>query len=153
GGFCDTKQRLCLAVALWNDKDPILKERLFGLANREGNHGEDVKEIYYYLDAVPSYGYARMLYKYPQAEYPYARLVEENARRGKQHREFELIDTGLFDEDRYFDVDIEYAKADAEDILMRLTATNRGPEQAEIHLLPQVWFRNPWSWSANGRKP
>src|SRR5215470_10756187 len=108
GGFCDAKQRLCLAVALWNGKDPMLKERLFGLSNRQGNHGEDVKELYYYLDAVPTYSYARMLYKYPQVEYPYERLVQENARRSKQEPEFELIDTGIFDDDRYFDVEIEY---------------------------------------------
>ncbi|HLN09819.1 MAG TPA: glucosidase [Xanthobacteraceae bacterium] len=153
GGFCDSKQRLCAAVALWNGKDPILKERLFGLGNRQGNHGEDVKELYYYLDAVPTYSYARMLYKYPQAEYPYALLVRENARRGRHEREFEIIDTGIFDADRYFDVDIEYAKADAEDILMRVTVTNRGPDPAEIHVLPQVWFRNTWSWSADSRRP
>ena len=153
GGFCDAKQRLCIAVALWNGKDPILKERMFGLSNRQGNHGEDVKELYYYLDAVPTYSYARMLYKYPQAEYPYDRLVQENARRGKQEPEFEIIDTGIFDDDRYFDVDIEYAKAGAEDILLRLTIHNRGPEEATIHVLPQVWFRNSWSWFATGRKP
>ena len=153
GGFCDAKQRLCLAVALWNGKDPILKERMFGLDNRQGNHGEDVKELYYYLDATPTYSYARMLYKYPQAEFPYGRLVQENARRGKQQPEFELIDTGIFDDDRYFDVDIEYAKADAEDILLRLTISNRGPEDAAVHVLPQVWFRNTWSWFVDGRKP
>lgn len=153
GGFCDTKQRLCIAVALWNGKDPILKERMFGLSNRQGNHGEDVKELYYYLDAVPTYSYARMLYKYPQAEYPYAGLVQENARRSRQQPEFEIIDTGIFDTDRYFDIDIEYAKAGAEDILMRLTISNRGPEEATIHLLPQIWFRNTWSWVANGQKP
>lgn len=153
GGFCDSKQHLCLAVALWNGKDPILKERMFGLSNRQGNHGEDVKELYYYLDAVPTYSYARMLYKYPQAEYPYDRLVQENARRSKQQPEFEIIDTGIFDDDRYFDVDIEYAKADADDILLRLTITNRGPEDARIHALPQVWFRNDWSWYADGVKP
>ena len=153
GGFCDKKQRLCLAVALWNGKDPILKERMFGLSNRQGNHGEDVKELYYYLDAVPTYSYARMLYKYPQAEFPYARLVQENARRGKQDLEFEIIDTGIFDADRYFDVDIEYAKAGAEDILMRVTISNRGPEASEIHLLPQIWFRNTWAWFTEGKKP
>jgi len=153
GGFCDGKQHLCLAVALWNGKDPILKERMFGLSNRQGNHGEDVKELYYYLDAVPTYSYARMLYKYPQAEFPYARLVQENARRSKQEPEFEIIDTGIFDADRYFDVDIEYAKAGAEDILMRLTVHNRGPEAASIHVLTQVWYRNTWSWFTDGRKP
>jgi hypothetical protein len=153
GGFCDAKQRLCVAVALWNGKDPILKERMFGLSNRQGNHGEDVKELYYYLDAVPTYSYARMLYKYPQAEYPYARLAQENARRSKQDPEFEIIDTGIFDDDRYFDVDIEYAKAGVEDILLRLTIHNRGPEEAAIHVLPYVWFRNTWSWFTDGRKP
>jgi hypothetical protein len=152
-GICDRECRACFAVALWNGKDPILKERLFGLTGPEGNHGEDVKELYYYLDSVPTYSYARMLYKYPQAEYPYRALVDENARRDKQQPEFELIDTGIFDDDRYFDVEIEYAKANAEDILLRITLHNRGPEAAEIHVLPQVWFRNTWSWSGNGRKP
>jgi hypothetical protein len=153
GGFCDAKQRLCMAVALWNGRDPILKERLFGLSNRQGNHGEDVKELYYYLDAVPTYSYARMLYKYPQAEYPYDQLVQENARRSKQDPEFEIIDTGIFDDNRYFDVDVEYAKASAEHILLRLTIHNRGPEEAGIHVLPQVWFRNNWSWFTTGQKP
>jgi hypothetical protein len=153
GGFCDAKQTLCLAVALWNGKDAILKERMFGLSNREGNHGEDVKELYYYLDAVPTYSYARMLYKYPQAAFPYERLLQENSRRNRRQPEFELIDTGIFDDDRYFDVDIEYAKAGADDILMRLTVTNRGPEAAEIHVLPQVWFRNTWSWFTDRPKP
>jgi hypothetical protein len=153
GGFCDAKQRLCLAVALWNGKDPILKERLFGLANRQGNHGEDVKELYYYLDATPTYSYARMLYKYLQAEFPYDRLVRENAQRTRQQPEFDLLDTGVFDDDRYFDVDIEYAKAAAEDILLRLTITNRGPDEAAITVLPQVWFRNTWSWFSDARKP
>jgi hypothetical protein len=153
GGFCDNKQHLCAAVALWNGKDPILKERMFGLSNREGNHGEDVKELYYYLDAVPTYSYARMLYKYPQAEFPYDLLVQENARRDRRQPEFEIIDTGIFDADRYFDVDIEYAKAGAEDILMRLTIHNRGPDEAAIHVLPQVWFRNTWSWVTDGPKP
>src|SRR5436190_11085515 len=132
GGFCDAKQQLCMAVALWNGKDPILKERMFGLSNREGNHGEDVKELYYYLDAAPTYSYCRMLYKYPQAEFPYDQLLHENARRDRKQPEFEIIDTGIFDADRYFDVDIEYAKADAEDILLRLTIHNRGPEEAKI---------------------
>ncbi|MFZ5779268.1 MAG: MGH1-like glycoside hydrolase domain-containing protein [Pseudomonadota bacterium] len=153
GGFCDARQRLCLAVALWNGRDPILKERMFGLANRQGNHGEDVKELYYYLDATPTYSYARMLYKYPQSEFPYQRLVQENARRDKGQSEFELLDTGIFDEDRYFDVEIEYAKADIEDILLRLTVTNRGPEAAPIHILPQVWFRNTWSWQTDAHRP
>ena len=153
GGFCDSKQHVCLAVALWNGRDPILKERLFGLSNREGNHGEDVKELYYYLDAVPTYSYARMLYKYPQAAFPYDALVQENARRDRRQPEFEIIETGIFDSDRYFDVDIEYAKASADDILLRLTLNNRGPEPAEIHVLPQVWFRNTWSWVADAAKP
>jgi len=153
GGFCDAKQNLCVAVALWNGKDPILKERMFGLSNREGNHGEDVKELYYYLDAVPTYSYARMLYKYPQAEFPYDLLVQENARRDRKQPEFEIIDTGIFDADRYFDVDIEYAKAGADDILLQLTINNRGPDEAVIHVLPQVWFRNSWSWVADGPKP
>ena len=153
-GFSDDRQLLCLSIALWNGRDPILKERLFGLTNSEGNHGEDVKELYYYLDAVPSYAYARALYKLPQAAYPYEWLMEENARRrGSSAMEFELIDTGLFDEDKYFDVEIEYAKADAEDVLMRLTVHNRGPEQASIHVLPQIWFRNIWSWSEGVKRP
>ena len=153
GGFCDSRQHVCMAVALWNGQDAILKERLFGLTNREGNHGEDVKELYYYLDAVPTYSYAHMLYKYPQRAFPYDRLIQENARRDRRQPEFEIIDTGLFDDDRYFDVDIEYAKADAEDILMRLTVSNRGPEAAAIHVLPQVWFRNDWSWAVNRARP
>ncbi len=153
GGFCDAKQQLCIAVALWNGKDPILKERMFGLNNREGNHGEDVKELYYYLDAAPTYSYARMLYKYPQAAFPYDLLVQENARRDRTQPEFEIIDTGIFDADRYFDVDIEYAKAGPDDILLRLTVTNRGPDAAPIHVLPQVWFRNTWSWFTDRPKP
>ncbi len=153
GGFCDKRQRLCLGIVLWNGKDPILKERLFGLSNSQGNHGEDVKELYYYLDAVPTYSYAKMLYKYPQAEFPYKRLVEENARRSRQDSEFELIDTGIFDADRYFDVEIEYAKAGADDILLQVTIHNRGPEPADIHVLPQVWFRNTWSWFKEAKKP
>jgi hypothetical protein len=153
GGFSDHHQRLCLAVGLWNGRDPILKERLFGLQNAEGNHGEDVKELYYYLDATPTHSYLKMLYKYPQAEFPYARLVDENRRRGKQDPEFELIDTGVFDADRYFDVVIEYAKADPNDILWRITAHNRGPDAARLHVLPQLWFKNTWSWKKNAPKP
>src|SRR6266446_3637395 len=153
GGFCDDQQLLCLSVALWNGKDPILKERLFGLTNAQGNHGEDVKELYYYLDATPTCSYARMLYKYPHAAYPYQQLIDENAHRGRQSPEFELIDTGLFDDDRYFDVEIEYAKADVEDVLWRITVANRGPAAARLHVLPQVWFRNTWTWSTNARKP
>ncbi|MCI0746346.1 MAG: glucosidase [Verrucomicrobia subdivision 3 bacterium] len=152
-GVSDDSQRLCLSLALWNGNDPILKERLFGLTNAEGNHGEDVKEIYYYLDATPTHSYLKMLYKYPQREFPYASLVEENRRRGKDQAEFELLDTGIFDDDRYFDVFVEYAKAGPEDILMLVTAHNRGPETATLHLLPQLWFRNTWSWNGNGPKP
>jgi hypothetical protein len=153
GGISDDGQRLCLALALWNGQDPALKERLFGLTNQQGNHGEDVKELYYYLDATPTHSYLKMLYKYPQREFPYARLIDENARRGADQREFELIDTGIFDDDRYFDVFIEYAKAAPDDILMRVTVHNRGPETARIHLLPQLWFRNTWSWKAGAPRP
>src|SRR6195952_3154843 len=130
GGFADDRLNLCLSVAMWNGRDPILKERLFGLTNAEGNHGEDVKEQYYYLDGVPTHSYMRMLYKYPQAAFPYDELVRVNAERGLKDREYELIDTGVFDEDRYFDVDIEYAKAAPDDIVMRITVTNRGPDSA-----------------------
>jgi hypothetical protein len=152
-GISDNQSRLCLSLALWNGKDPILKERLFGLTNSEGNHGEDVKEIYYYLDATPTHSYLKMLYKYPQREFPYDQLVEENARRKTDtcQPEFELLDTGIFDDDRYFDVFVEYAKADVEDILMRVTVHNRGPEEATIHLLPQLWFRNTWSWNDSAK--
>jgi len=153
GGLSDDHQRLCLGVALWNGRDPILKERLFGLTNGQGNHGEDVKELYYYLDATPSHSYLRMLYKYPQAAFPYQWLVEESGRRGLGEPEFELIDTGLFDESRYFDVEIEYAKADDADTLMRVTAHNRGPDAARLHILPQLWFRNRWSWKEGSTKP
>jgi hypothetical protein len=152
-GISDDEQRLCLALALWNGRDPILKERLFGLTNNEGNHGEDVKEIYYYLDATPTHSYLKMLYKYPQREFPYARLMEENRRRARNDLEFELLDTGIFDDDRYFDVFVEYAKATPDDILMRVTVHNRGPEQAVIHILPQLWFRNTWSWQVEPNKP
>ncbi len=152
-GISDRQQRLCLSIALWNGRDPILKERMFGLTNREGNHGEDVKEIYYYLDATPTHSYLKMLYKYPQREFPYAQLLEENRRRGKDQGEFELMDTGIFDDDRYFDVFVEYAKAGPEDILMLVTVHNRGPEVATIHLLPQIWFRNTWSWKTDAQKP
>ena len=152
-GFSDSSQRLCLALGMWNSRDPILKERLFGLTNGEGNHGEDVKELYYYLDATPTHSYLRMLYKYPQREFPYSRLVEENRRRGIGQPEFELIDTGVFDDDRYFDVFVEYAQAEPDDILMRITVENRGPDTAPIHLLPQLWFRNTWSWKGGTSKP
>ncbi len=152
-GVSDRQQRLCLALALWNGTDPILKERLFGLSNGEGNHGEDVKELYYYLDATPSHSCLKMLYKYPQRQFPYAQLVGENRRRGKDRPEFELLDTGIFDDDHYFDVFVEYAKAAPEDVLMRVTVHNRGPETAMICLLPQLWCRNTWSWTADSAKP
>jgi hypothetical protein len=145
-GFCDDRQQLCLALALWNGKDPILKERYFGLSNEEGNHGEDVKELYYYLDNTPTHAYQRMLYKYPQSAYPYDELVAENHRRTRLDPEFELLDTGIFDEDRYFDVFVEYAKAGPQDILMCITVYNRGPEAADLHVLPTLWFRNTWIW-------
>ena len=152
-GICDDKQILCFAVALWNKKDPIIKERLFGLANGEGNHGEDVKEIYYYLDATPSHSYLKMLYKYPQTAFPYDELLSENKRRSKVEPEFELIDTGIFNEDKYFDVFVEYAKADANDILIKISVFNRGNEDAALNVLPTVWFRNTWSWSGVEMKP
>src|SRR5208337_314857 len=134
GGISDRHQMICFALALWNGRDPILKERFFGLTGNQGNHGEDVKEQYFYLDSTPTHSYMRMLYKYPQAEFPYAWLVEENARRGRGLPEFELLDTGVFNENRYFDIFVEYAKADAEDILIKITAVNRGPESAALHL-------------------
>jgi hypothetical protein len=146
GGICDRRQHICFAMALWNEKDPILKERLFGLTNLEGNHGEDVKEYYYYLDATPTSSYLKFLYKYPQAAFPYDRLVRENAKRTRKDPEYELIDTGVFQDKRYFDVFAEYAKNASEDVLIRLTAWNRGPEPARLHLLPTIWFRNRWSW-------
>jgi hypothetical protein len=152
-GICDVEQRLCLAFALWNGKDPILKERLFGLSNAEGNHGEDVKEYYYYLDATPSHSYLKMLYKYPQDEYPYKLLVEENTRRGLQDNEYELIDTGVLDDNRYWDVFVEYFKAAPDDILATVSLHNRGPESATIHVLPHLWFRNTWSWAETSEKP
>src|ERR1700730_14321178 len=152
-GFSDNHQRICVALAVWNGKDPILKERLFSLTNSEGNHGEDVKEIYYYLDATPTHSYLKALYKYPQDEFPYSRLVEENRRRNKKEPEFEVIDTGFFRENRYFDLFVEYAKAAPDDILMQVTAINRGPETASIHVLPQLWFRNTWAWFYNAEKP
>jgi hypothetical protein len=145
-GICDRQCRLCFALALWNGRDPILKERLFGLTGPEGNHGEDVKECYYYLDSTPTHSYMKALYKYPQAEFPYAWLVHENRRRGKHQPEFELADTGVFDEGRYFDVLAEYAKHSPDDVLIRITVANRGPEAATLHLLPTLWFRNTWSW-------
>jgi hypothetical protein len=152
-GISDDKQRLCFSLALWNGKDPILKERMFGLTNSEANHGEDVKEYYFYLDSTPTHSYMKYLYKYPQAAYPYADLVETNGRRTREEMEYELLDTGVFNDDRYFDVFVEYAKGDTEDILVRITATNRGPDAAELHLLPTLWFRNDWSvWIAESNR-
>jgi hypothetical protein len=149
-GICDNHGRLCLALALWNGRDPILKERLFGLSGTEGNHGEDVKEYYFYLDSTPTHSYMKYLYKYPQAAFPYDALVAENRRRDRRVPEFELIDTGVFDADRYFDVVVEYAKCAPDDVLVRITATNRGPDAAELHLLPTFWYRNTWSWDTAG---
>lgn len=145
-GWCDRECRLCFALALWNERDPVLKERLFGLSNPQGNHGEDVKECYFYLDSTPTHSYTKALYKYPQAEFPYQQLIDENARRGKDVREYEIIDTGVFDANRYFDVSAEYAKAGPDDILIRITVANRGPDTAAVHVLPTLWFRNSWSW-------
>jgi mannosylglycerate hydrolase MGH1-like protein/glycosyl hydrolase family 63 len=152
-GISDDRQILCFALALWNGRDAILKERLFGLINTEGNHGEDVKECYYYLDATPTHSYLKALYKYPQRPFPYAELVEENGRRGRNDPEFELLDTGVFDDQRYFDVVVEYAKQSPSDILIRISVHNRGPEAAALHLLPQLWFRNTWAWGRPVHKP
>ncbi|HEV8457826.1 MAG TPA: glucosidase, partial [Methylomirabilota bacterium] len=152
-GISDNHQRLCFALALWNGRDPILKERLFGVTGNEGNHGEDVKEYYFYLDSTPTHSYMKYLYKYPQGVFPYARLVEENRRRSRREPEFELLDTGAFDGDRYFDVLVEYAKADIDDLLIRISVTNRGPEPAECDLLPTLWFRNTWSWQPGAARP
>ena len=152
-GICDRQQRICFALALWNERDPILKERIFGLSGSEGNHGEDVKEYYFYLDSTPTHSYMRYVYKYPQAAFPYARLVDENRRRGKGAPEFELVDTGVFEDDRYFDVFVEYAKADSEDLFARITIVNRGRDAAPVHVLPTIWFRNTWSWNGDARRP
>ncbi|PYQ48314.1 MAG: glucosidase, partial [Acidobacteria bacterium] len=149
-GLCDREARLCFALALWNGRDPILKERLFGLTNPEGNHGEDVKEAYFYLESTPTHSHMRALYKYPLAEFPYARLLDENARRGRGEREFELADTDVFDDDRYLDVFAEYAKASTDDVLVRITLANRAAEDAPVHVLPTLWFRNTWSWGRQG---
>ena len=146
GGICDDRQLLCFALALWNGVDPILKERLFGLTNCEGNHGEDVKECYFYVDSTPTHSYMKYLYKYPQRAYPYENIVAINQKRTRSDLEYELIDTGCFGDNRYFDVFVEYAKAAAEDILIRVTVHNRGPEAASMHLLPTLWYRNTWSW-------
>jgi hypothetical protein len=153
GGFSDDAQRLCLSVAMWNGADPILKERFFGLTNAEGNHGEDVKEQYFYLDGTPTHSYMRMLYKYPQRAFPYADLVATNASRGRTEFEYELLDTGVFADSRYFDVVIEYAKAAPEDVLLRITVHNRGPDPADLRLLPTLWFRNTWSWGLDATRP
>jgi hypothetical protein len=153
GGICDNHQRLCFAIALWNGHDPILKERLFGLTGPEGNHGEDVKEYYFFLDSTPTHSYMKFLYKYPQAAYPYSSLIEQSRRRGRSQPEFELLDTGVFDGNRYFDVFVEYAKATHEDVLVRITVLNRGRDAATLHLLPTLWYRNTWSWSHVARRP
>ncbi|MFD0420012.1 glucosidase [Streptomyces sp. NPDC127108] len=153
GGICDEKQRLCFALALWNGRDPILKERAFGLTNGEGNHGEDVKEYYFYLDGTPSHSYLKYLYKYPQASFPYNDLLAVNQARGRQEFEYELLDTGIFDESRYFDVTVEYAKAAHDDVAVRITVDNRGPDEATVHVLPTLWFRNTWSWTEGAEKP
>src|ERR1051326_4355089 len=162
-GISDEKQVLCFALALWNGKDPDLKERLFGVTNTQGSHGEDVKEYYFYLDSTPTHSYMKFLYKYPHAEFPTGRLLKENEGRGKNAPEdkpldrgtpeFELLDTGVFDEDRYFDIFVEYAKADAEDICVRVEAFNRGPVDAPLHILPHLWFRNTWSWTQEAWGP
>ena len=152
-GISDEECRMCFALSLWNGEDPILKERLFGLTGSEGNHGEDVKEYYYFLDNTPTHSYMKALYKYPQRAFPYAELVAENHRRGREEPEYELIDTGVFADDRYFDVTVEYAKVDPTDILIRITATNRGPDAAPLHLLPTLWFRNTWAWGSDDHDP
>lgn len=153
GGICDERQRLCFALALWNERDPILKERLFGLTNSEGNHGEDVKEYYFYIDSTPTHSYMKYLYKYPQREFPYRDLVETNRRRSREEFEYELLDTGVFDDNRYFDVFVEYAKEGPEDVLIRITAHNHGPETARLRVLPTLWFRNTWSWERESQTP
>src|SRR6266849_5117239 len=148
-GFSDRYQILCWSMAFWNERDPILKERYFGLVPSQANHGEDVKECYFYIDAVPSHAYQRTLYKYPQRAYPYEELIEQNRHRSTHEPEFELIDTGIFDDKRYFDIFIEVAKEDADTLVFRVTAHNRGPDRAPLHLIPQLWFRNTWSWSGD----
>src|SRR5262249_11633137 len=153
GGISDDQQLLCFALALWTGKDPILKERLFGLTNSEANHGEDVKEYYFYLDSTPTHSYMKYLYKYPQGAYPYSPLVETSRRRSRQEFEYELLDTGVFDQDRYFDVFVEYAKASPDDLLIQISVHNRGPQPASLHVLPTLWFRNQWSWHAGAEKP
>src|SRR6516164_2293837 len=152
-GLSDDQQRLCFALALWNGRDPILKERLFGLTNSESNHGEDVKEYYFYIDSTPTHSYMKYLYKYPQGEYPYNDLVQTNRHRSREEFEYELLDTGIFDEDKYFDVFVEYAKAEPEDVLIKISVHNRGPQAAKLHVLPTLWFRNTWSWEKGESKP
>src|SRR5690242_8329672 len=152
-GWCDEKQRLCFALALWNGADPILKERAFGLTNGEGNHGEDVKEYYFYLDSTPTHSYCRYLYKYPQGAFPYDDLVKTNRARSREEQEYELLDTGIFDDDRYFDVFVDYAKAAAEDLLIVITVHNRGPAPATLQLLPTLWFRNLWRADPAATRP
>jgi DNA-binding NarL/FixJ family response regulator len=152
-GISDNHGRLCFALAAWNEHDAILKERLFGLTGPEGNHGEDVKEYYFYLDSTPTHSWMRALYKYPQRAFPYAELVDENRRRGKDQPEYELLDTGIFAEDRYFDIEVAYAKASPTDVVMRISATNRGPETAPLHILPTLWFRNTWTWQRDDPDP
>src|SRR6185295_19255631 len=152
-GVCDRHQFICFALSMWNGRDPFLKERMFGLTGQQGNHGEDVKEYYFYVDSTPTHSYMKYLYKYPQAEFPYDRLIEESRRRGRGELEFELIDTGVFDDDRYFDVQAEYAKATSEDLLILNSVTNRGPEPARLDLLPTIWSRNTWSWDDSQPRP
>src|SRR5438876_4098977 len=152
-GISDDKGQMCFAIALWNGHDPILKERMFGLAGPQGNHGEDVKEVYFYLDSTPTHSYMRMVYNYPQAAFPYQQLIDENRRRSRQDPEYELLDTGVFDGNRYFDVFVEYAKVAPEDILIRIRAINRGTQPATLYLLPTLWFRNTWSWGIDDRRP
>src|SRR5690242_16665566 len=152
-GISDDQQQLCFAIALWNGRDPVLKERLFGLTNSEGNHGEDVKEYYFYLDSTPTHSYMKYLYKYPQSEFPYRDLVETNRRRSREELEYELLDTGIFDDDRYFDVFVEYAKEGPEDLLIRISLHNRGTQDADLYVLPTLWFRNTWSWEEGSSKP
>ncbi len=152
-GVCDVEQKLCLALALWNGRDPILKERMFGLTGPQGNHGEDVKEYWWFLDAVPSHAWLRWRYHYPQAEFPYHDLVAENGRRDQSQPEYELLDTGVFDDDRYWVVDVTHAKADPHDLLMEVSVTNAGPETSTLHVLPHLWFRNTWSWDVDGERP
>src|ERR1700752_864164 len=152
-GISDDRQQLCFAIALWNGRDAILKERLFGLTNSEGNHGEDVKEYYFYLDSTPTHSYMKYLFKYPQNAYPYDDLIETNRGRSREEFEYELLDTGIFEQDRYFDVFVEYAKGDPEDILIQISIHNRGLETSELHLLPTLWFRNTWSWEREVAKP